>query len=143
MDKPKCWVKNVISVLTQLQLLLPTVHFLLHFLTQHLGLCIFDPNLSWNNPAFLPSAEMSLSHSLGSPIRITESVHLESHLNHNLYCAILLCAINIVLFAKIIQNSLLDLQLQFYSYIQYKAVSFLQVHWKPWCSQISFKRSRT
>jgi len=36
----------------------------------------------------------------------------------HLYCAILLCAINIVLFAKIIQNSLLDLQLQFYSYIQ-------------------------
>jgi len=36
MDKPKCWVKNVI--LTQLQLSLSTVHFLIAFLTQQLGL---------------------------------------------------------------------------------------------------------
>jgi len=46
MDKPKCWVKNV------LQLSLSTVHYLITFLTQHLGLSIFDPNLAWNNPAF-------------------------------------------------------------------------------------------
>jgi len=26
MDKPKCWVKKVISILTQLQLSLPNVH---------------------------------------------------------------------------------------------------------------------
>jgi len=36
-DKPKCWVKNVI--LTQIQLSLSTVHFLIAFL----GLSMFDP----------------------------------------------------------------------------------------------------
>lgn len=30
-----------------------------------------------------------------------------------------------------------------FSYLQYKTVSFLQVHWKPRSSQIGFKRSRT
>jgi len=34
MDKPKCWVKNVIKKLVGLK-----------FLTQYLGLSIFDPNL--------------------------------------------------------------------------------------------------
>jgi len=29
-----------------------TVHFLITFLTQHMGLSIFDPNLGWNKPAF-------------------------------------------------------------------------------------------
>jgi len=43
MDKPKCWVKQI---LTQLQLSLSTVHFLIAFLS------IFYPNLGWNNPAF-------------------------------------------------------------------------------------------
>jgi len=38
MDKPKCWVKKV------------KVEFL-SFLTQYLGLSIFDPNLGSNNPA--------------------------------------------------------------------------------------------
>jgi len=36
MDKPKCWVKNV-----QLK-----VEFEITFLTQHLALSIFDPNLA-------------------------------------------------------------------------------------------------
>jgi len=36
------------KILTQLQLSLSTV---ITFLTQHLGLSIFDPNLGWNNPA--------------------------------------------------------------------------------------------
>jgi len=40
MDKLKCWVKNVI-----LKLSLSTVHFLITFLAQHLGLSIFDPKL--------------------------------------------------------------------------------------------------
>jgi len=54
MDKPKFWVKNLISILTQLQLSLSTNFFYCIFLTQHLGLSIFDPNLGWkwNNPAF-------------------------------------------------------------------------------------------
>jgi len=50
MDKPKCWVKKVIP--TKLQLSLSNVIFLIAFLTQHLGLSIFDLNLGWNNPAF-------------------------------------------------------------------------------------------
>jgi len=50
-DKPKCWVKNVISILTQLQLSLPTVIFFC---------CIFNPTFGFvhtsdpnYNPAFL------------------------------------------------------------------------------------------
>jgi len=39
-------------MVTQLHLPLSTVIFLITFLTQHLGLSIFDPNLGWNNPAF-------------------------------------------------------------------------------------------
>jgi len=50
LDKPKCWVKNVISNFN------PTFTFNCTsfnlILTQHLGLSIFDPNLGWNNPAF-------------------------------------------------------------------------------------------
>jgi len=45
-------LKMEFKILTQLQLSLSTVHFLNTFLTQHLGLSIFDPNLGWNNPAF-------------------------------------------------------------------------------------------
>jgi len=36
------------KMLTQLS----SVHFLITFLTQHLGLSIFDPNVGWNNQAF-------------------------------------------------------------------------------------------
>jgi len=41
MDNPKCWVKNV-----QLKVKVEVgVKFEMTFLTQHLGLSIFDPNL--------------------------------------------------------------------------------------------------
>jgi len=33
------------------------LQFELTFLTQHLGLSIFDPNLGWNNPAFTDESE--------------------------------------------------------------------------------------
>jgi len=45
MDKAKCCGKVSFQILTQLQHSLSTVHFLITFLTQHLGLSIFDPNL--------------------------------------------------------------------------------------------------
>jgi len=52
MDKPKCWVKNVIKKMTAkseslswVKMLTFNCHFLITFLTQHLGLSIFDPNL--------------------------------------------------------------------------------------------------
>jgi len=45
MDKPKCWVKNVIQKL-QLKVKVEVgLKFKIKFLTQHLGLSIFDPNL--------------------------------------------------------------------------------------------------
>jgi len=47
MDKPKCWVKNAIKKL----LLKVGLKFEMTFLTQYLGLSIFDPNLGSNNPA--------------------------------------------------------------------------------------------
>jgi len=49
LDKPKFWVKNGISYLNfHFQLYI----FFIEFLSQHLGLSIFDPNMAWNNPAF-------------------------------------------------------------------------------------------
>jgi len=50
MDKPKCWVKNAIKKCTVEVGLNLKLHF---FLTQHLGLSIFHPNLGSNNSAFL------------------------------------------------------------------------------------------
>jgi len=47
MDKQKCWVKNVISNFNPTS----TFNILIAFLTQHLGLSIFYPNLGSNNPA--------------------------------------------------------------------------------------------
>jgi len=49
---PNVGLKISFNIWTRLQLSLSTVHFLISFLTQHLGLSIFDPNLGWNNPAF-------------------------------------------------------------------------------------------
>jgi len=48
----KIWTNMSFKMFTQLQLSLLTVYFLITFLTQHLGLSIFDPNLTWNNPFF-------------------------------------------------------------------------------------------
>jgi len=46
MDKPKCWVKNTkVKVKVEVGL-----KFEMTFLTQHLGLSIFYPNLGSNNP---------------------------------------------------------------------------------------------
>jgi len=43
MDKPKCWLKNVIK---KIQLKVEVeLKFKMTFLTQHLGLPIFDPTL--------------------------------------------------------------------------------------------------
>jgi len=47
MDKPKCWVENIISNYKPTS----TFTFLIAFLTQHLGLSIFYPILGSNNPA--------------------------------------------------------------------------------------------
>jgi len=48
MDKPKYdGLKMSFKILTQLQLSLSTVQFLISFLTHHLGLSIFDPNLDF------------------------------------------------------------------------------------------------
>jgi len=45
MDKPKSWVKNVIKKV-QLKVKVEVgFKFYITFLTQHLGLSIFDPNL--------------------------------------------------------------------------------------------------
>jgi len=44
MDKPKCWFKNAIQLKVEVGL-----KFEITFLTQHLGLSIFDPNLGSNN----------------------------------------------------------------------------------------------
>jgi len=49
---PNVGLKITFKMLTQLQLLLSAVHFLITFLTQHLGWSIFDPNLGSNNPGF-------------------------------------------------------------------------------------------
>jgi len=46
MDKPKCWVENVIKKNVQLKAKVEVgLKFQMTFLTQHLGLSIFDPNL--------------------------------------------------------------------------------------------------
>jgi len=50
---PNVGLKMSFKILTQLQLSLSTVHFCIAFLTQHLGLSIFDPRLGWNNSGFL------------------------------------------------------------------------------------------
>jgi len=50
MDKPKCWVKKIIKIVEQLKVKVG-LKFLMKFLTQHLDLSIFDPNLGGNNPA--------------------------------------------------------------------------------------------
>jgi len=52
---PNVGFKMSFQILTQLQLsLLNYIYFfIIAFLTQHLGLSIFDPNLGWNKPAFL------------------------------------------------------------------------------------------
>jgi len=42
---PNVGLKMLFKILTQLQLSLSTVHFLIAFLTQHFGLSIFDLNL--------------------------------------------------------------------------------------------------
>jgi len=45
MDKPKCWVKNAIKNV-QLKVKVEVgLNFEITFLTQHLGMPIFDPNL--------------------------------------------------------------------------------------------------
>jgi len=44
MDKPKCWVKNVIKKKIQLKV---KAEVGLTFLTQHLGLSIFYPNFNF------------------------------------------------------------------------------------------------
>jgi len=51
MDKPKCWVKMQLKNV-QLKVKVEVgLKFEMTFLTQHLGLSIFDPNLGLNNPA--------------------------------------------------------------------------------------------
>jgi len=51
MDKPKCWVKNTIKNV-QLKVKVEVgLKIEITFLTQHLGLPIFYPNLHSNNPA--------------------------------------------------------------------------------------------
>jgi len=53
------------------------------FLTQHLGLSIFDPNLGWNNPAFfrvhvMPNGHKhsSLKPKTGCPLKLSKYLSL-------------------------------------------------------------------
>jgi len=53
MDKPKCWIKNVIKKKMSFENESWSWVQILNdiFNPTYLGLSIFDPNLSWNNPA--------------------------------------------------------------------------------------------